>query len=131
LNLPKKKRKGLSRSQKQWEESIAAHIGKFIDKLTLTDVMNIAVFGASSYVAYTSIKDIEKAKFPMWLNALSIISPVGFIWKGLLEISSVGAQMMTEEQKIATSLMAGYAALKLPSVVVQQAPSIIAYAKGA
>lgn len=129
MSLPKKKRKGFSRSQKQWEESVAAHIGKFIDKLTLTDVMNIAVFGSASYVAYTSIKAIEKAEYPMWLNALAVISPVGFIWKGLFEISTMGARMMTEEQKIATSLMAGYAALKLPSVVVQAAPSIIALGK--
>lgn len=127
--MAKKKRKGFSRSAKEWEESIAGHLGKFIDKLTLTDIMNIAAFASTSYLSYTAIKKIEKAEFPAWLNALAFLSPVGYIWKTLLEISSTGAQMMSEEQKIATSLLAGYTALKLPSVVVQTAPTVAGLGK--
>ena len=129
--MARKAKKGFSRSKKEWEESISRHIGNFIDKLSMTDVFNLMTFGASAYLSYTTIKAIEKAEYPMWLNALSIISPVGFIWRGLLEISTIGAKAMSEEQKIATSLLAGYAVMKLPSVVVQAAPAVMAYAKGA
>lgn len=45
MSLPRKKkvpkgkpRKGFSRSQKDWEKSIAGHIGKFIDRMTVKDV---------------------------------------------------------------------------------------------
>ena len=39
----KKTAKGFKRSQKEWEESIAAHIGKFGDRITLDDLLAIAV----------------------------------------------------------------------------------------
>jgi len=117
------------RSQKEWEKSIASHIGKFIDKLTPTDLMNLAVFGASSYVAYTAIKAMEVAEYPAWFDALALVSPVAFIWQNLLKISTKGAKMLTPEQQIASAMIIGYGTLKLPSVVVQTAPSIIALGK--
>ncbi|GAH96748.1 unnamed protein product [marine sediment metagenome] len=120
----RKPRKGFTRSQKEWEETIAAHIGKFIDKLTVTDVMNVAVFCSSSYVAYTTIKHMARAEYPTWFEALKLVSPAAFIWGNLMQISSVGAELMTEEQKIASALMIGYGTLKLPSVVVSTAPAI-------
>lgn len=125
----KKKRKGFTRSKKEWEETISRHIGTFIDKLTTTDIMNIGVFASSAYLSYSALKELEKTNIPLWLTALQLTSPANFVWEGLLLLSASGARMMTEEQKIATSLLAGYAALKLPSVVVQTAPSVAALVK--
>lgn len=100
-------------------QRIYDHLGKFADRLSLTDVMNLAAFGASSYMAYTAIKGIEKAEYPLWLEAVTPMFPVAYIWKNLLQLSTTGAKMLTEEQKIAAALIAGYATLKLPGVVVQ------------
>lgn len=46
----KKPRKGFKRSRKEWEKSIAGHIGKFIDRLSAEDVTKLAMFGVSTYV---------------------------------------------------------------------------------
>jgi len=48
----RKPKKGFSRSQKAWEESIAAHIGKFIDKLTLKDVTEAGLMIGLAYAGY-------------------------------------------------------------------------------
>jgi len=50
--MAKKQRNGFNRSQKEWEESIATHIGKFIDKLTLKDVTEAALMGGLAYLSY-------------------------------------------------------------------------------
>lgn len=39
----KKRRKGVTRSQRGWEESVAGHVGRFIDRLTLDDILTISV----------------------------------------------------------------------------------------
>lgn len=121
---PKKEKKPFWKKQGPEMQRIYDHLGRFIDRLSLTDVMNLAAFGASSYMAYTAIKEIEKAEYPLWVEALAVVSPVGYIWKNLLQLSTTGAKMLTEEQKIAAAFMAGYATLKLPSVVVQGAVAL-------
>lgn len=53
--MPKKKnkpRKGFNRSQKEWEESIATHIGKIIDNLKGEDIINLAGAGISAYAGF-------------------------------------------------------------------------------
>lgn len=39
----RKPRKGFSRSKKEWEETIASHIGKAIDRFTIDDFLTIGV----------------------------------------------------------------------------------------
>jgi len=58
LNLPKKKRKGFSRSKKQWEESIARHIGKFIDNLKGEDLLNLISAGICAYAGFNAAKQL-------------------------------------------------------------------------
>jgi len=39
----KPKRKGFKRSKKEWEESITTHIGKFVDRFSLDDLITVGV----------------------------------------------------------------------------------------
>ena len=50
-----KKAKGFRRSQKQWEESTAEHIGKFIDKITINDIMKGSAFLGGAYLVHEFI----------------------------------------------------------------------------
>ena len=43
MSLGKKPRKGFTRSKKEWEESIAGHAGKIVDRLTFDDFLAIAI----------------------------------------------------------------------------------------
>lgn len=45
----KKPSKGFKRSDKEWEESIAGHIGKLVDRLSFDDLMAIIVGGWAAY----------------------------------------------------------------------------------
>jgi len=45
----KQSRKGFKRSQEEWEESIATHIGKFFDNLKLDDFITLLVGGWAGY----------------------------------------------------------------------------------
>lgn len=45
----KRPRKGFKRSQKEWEESIAGHIGKAIDNFSFDDFIAIAIGTAAAY----------------------------------------------------------------------------------
>ena len=44
--------KGFKRSEKEWEESIAGHIGKFVDKLTLDEITRVSLFLTGTVVAH-------------------------------------------------------------------------------
>lgn len=46
----KRRNKGFKRSKKEWEESIAGHMGKFVDRLSAEDIVKLAMFGTSTYV---------------------------------------------------------------------------------
>ena len=51
MNLrQRRKRKGFSRSGKEWEESIAEHIGKFIDRLSPDDIPRLASMGFCAWM---------------------------------------------------------------------------------
>jgi len=54
-SLVTKKAKGFRRSQKQWEESTAEHIGKFIDKITINDIMKGSAFLGGAYLVHEFI----------------------------------------------------------------------------
>jgi len=60
LNLPKKKkkkpRKGFTRTKKEWEESVAAHIGKIVDNLSGKDIAELALMGGLAYLGYSHLK---------------------------------------------------------------------------
>lgn len=61
MNLPRKKkkpRKGFSRSQKEWEESVARHIGKFIDNLKGEDLLNLISAGICAYAGFNAAKQL-------------------------------------------------------------------------
>jgi len=72
--LPKKKRpkakprKGFTRATKEWEESIARHIGKIIDNLKAEDILNIAGASVAAYAAFRAAQ-IAKADIPTSLGA--------------------------------------------------------------
>jgi len=65
--MAKKKRKGFSRSQKQWEESIARHIGKFIDNLTAKDIETLLTYGIAAYAGHQAASNLG-VPFPQSLG---------------------------------------------------------------
>jgi len=60
---PKNPRKGFNRSKKEWEESIATHIGKFIDKLDGNQIMTLL---SNAIVGYAGFKAVEKLSPGYW-----------------------------------------------------------------
>lgn len=53
----KKPRKGFTRSKKEWEESAAGHIGKFIDRLRPADIIDLIALLGISYYGYELTHD--------------------------------------------------------------------------
>lgn len=45
-----RKNKGLQRSQKEWEESFASHIGKFVDRLKTDDIFSLLTYGFAGWM---------------------------------------------------------------------------------
>jgi len=55
--------KGFKRSQKEWEVSIAEHVGKFFDKMTMEDIVKLAMFGSTTVV----LKELGLLRWqPLW-----------------------------------------------------------------
>ena len=50
-----RKRKSFTRSNKEWEESITGHIGKFIDKITVDEIMKGSAFLGGAYLVHEFI----------------------------------------------------------------------------
>jgi len=50
----KKPRKGFTRSSKEWEESIATHIGHLIDNLKGEDLLNLIAGAGCAYAGYNA-----------------------------------------------------------------------------
>jgi len=122
---PKKKRprsahgEGFTRTKKQWENSFSDHLGKFIDRLTFTDVLNIFAFSGGAYATY---KGIEAAAgvadvIPDWLKWVSPLSP--FLYQ--LVIPTEAAKNMNEVDKVVMALLGGYSTVKLAPIVVRAA----------
>jgi hypothetical protein len=109
---------GFRRSKKQWENSIADHLGKFVDRLTMTDVLNGIAFGAGSLATYygiTGLGAISK-EIPDWLKIISPLSP--FLYQ--LVIPTETAKNMSESDKVILALLGGYSTIKLAPIVVQE-----------
>ena len=51
-------RKGFTRSAKEWEKSIATHIGHLIDNLKGEDILNLIAAGICSYAGYVAAKKL-------------------------------------------------------------------------
>ena len=43
------RKKGFRRSKKEWEESVSLHVGKFIDKLTMDDLVKLSMFFTATW----------------------------------------------------------------------------------
>ena len=117
---PKKKKskhgKGFTRTKKQWENSFADHLGKFVDRLTFTDILNIFAFTSGAYATYWGITKAAEVSemIPDWLRYIAPLSP--FLYQ--ITIPSDVAQKMTEMDKIVLALIGGYSTVKLAPVVV-------------
>jgi len=115
--------RGFRRSPKQWENSIADHVGKFVDKITVTDALNIVAFAGGAYATYYGInKAAEISKgIPDWFKILSPLSPLAY----QLVIPTEVAKAMSETDKIVLALLGGYSTVKLIPYVVPAAESAI------
>lgn len=51
--------RGFKRTDKQWQNSICDHIGKFIDKLTVRDVIYGLSFAGAAFTAYQLLPKAE------------------------------------------------------------------------
>ena len=109
--------RGFKRTKKQWESSAATHIGKFIDRMTTSDVLNLIVFGAGAYATYKGIEAAAEVTqiIPDWLKWLSPLSP--FFYQ--IVIPTEVAAKMSETDKIVASIIGGYSMVKLAPLVVQ------------
>jgi len=109
--------RGFQRSAKQWENSIADHVGKFVDRLTFTDVLNMMAFGGGAYATYYGITKAAEVSegIPDWFKILSPLSPLAY----QLVIPTEVAANMTELDKIILALLGGYSTVKLAPIVVQ------------
>jgi len=65
LTKDKPKPKGFKRSQKEWEASIAEHVGKFFDKMTIHDILRV-LLDASLFVVGCDIAARENWNNPLW-----------------------------------------------------------------
>lgn len=94
-----KKRKGFSRSKKEWEESIATHIGKFIDRLTMKDLIELGLMGGLAYAGYKEF-GLEGALIgPVSLKLATTPGGMGLPVSqtaGLLGLVSLGLAMQTK-----------------------------------
>ena len=68
-----RKRKGFVRSQKEWEESLAEHLGKFADKLTVSELTKVAAIAAGTY----GIKRLIDNPVIWFLSPLALMLRVG------------------------------------------------------
>lgn len=118
----KKPRKGFKRSAKEWEETIAAHIRKFIDRLSVNDILNLLAFGSATYAAYMGIEAIEKVSESVDLSALLLtLSPALTPFVPYILYKKVDGKISTAE-KIIPSILAGYAVIKLGPSIIQTLP---------
>jgi len=89
----KPKRKGFKRSKKEWEESIAGHIGNFVNRLSLDDLvaLSIGIWGAlhmgDPKGFATGLIGYKLAKSPSNLGAGAGLVLLGFT--GLIGIPDV------------------------------------------
>lgn len=76
VTKPRKKRKGFTRSQKEWEESIATHLGKFIDKLTPQQLIDFLAYGIAAYYGQEAVRKqgVEDLNARVGGSAMAIIS---------------------------------------------------------
>lgn len=72
---PVRKPKGFKRSKKEWEASAAEHLGKFLDKITATEITKIAAIGAGTY----GIKQIIDNPY------VALVSPMALILRTVNE----------------------------------------------
>lgn len=56
-SLAKRHGSGFKRTQKQWESSIADHIGNFVDRITIEHLLEILGFAGLFYTYYQWEKD--------------------------------------------------------------------------
>lgn len=110
---------GFKRTSDEWQNSFADHIGKFVDRLTATDLMNMAIFGAGSYVTWRALETGEAISeaTPAWIKIFSVTSPILY---QVLAPAEVAANMTTLD-KVIVSLIGGYGMVKLVPVTVQAA----------
>lgn len=109
--------RGFSRSKKQWENSIADHVGMFIDRLTFTDVLNVIAFSGGAYATYFGIqKAAEVANvIPDWLKIISPLSP--FLYQ--IVVPTEVAKNMSELDKVVLAMLGGYSTVRLAPIVIQ------------
>lgn len=99
--------------QKSLKQSARAHIGKFIDRMTVSDVLNLLAFAAASYTSYVGVKTYEAIEPPSWLDPFlriaAPLSPLLYQFYGTRQ----AVREAPESVKIALSLLAGYSVVKL------------------
>ena len=110
---------GFTRTKKQWERSVSDHAGKFIDRMTVSDVLNLVAFGSGAYATYFGITKAAEISeiIPDWLKIISPLSP--FLYQ--IVIPTEVAKNMSEMDKIILSLIGGYSLVKLAPIVVRAA----------
>ena len=109
--------RGFKRTGKQWENSFCDHLGKFMDRLTFTDILNIVAFSAGSYATYQGIQKAAEVAdvIPDWLKIAAPLSP--FLYQ--IVIPTEVAKHMSEVDKVVLALLGGYSTVKLAPIVVK------------
>jgi hypothetical protein len=105
---------------KRWgpeSKHITDHVGRFVDRLTMSDLLNVIAFSAGAYATYFGVTKAAElsSKIPDWLKIISSLSP--FLYQ--IVIPSEVAKNMSETDKLVLALLGGYSTVKLAPVVVQ------------
>lgn len=96
----KKPRKGFNRSKNEWEETIAGHIGRAIDRIPIIDGL---IYGALAYLGATALKDPLGALWGPISLKLAISGNVVSGTAGLLGLSLIGLSYPATKEEIVIS----------------------------
>lgn len=114
-SAPTPKRKGLRRSQKEWEESFAMHAGKFIDKLTAGEIMKIVAILGGAYGI-----DMVMHWFPVWT-----VIPLPYELKGIPKGGAYTIFGQKLEPTLQTELGSAFFSLFLSYLAVEHGADLL------
>jgi len=100
----KKPNKGFTRTQREWEESIAGHIGRFLDRLTGEDLQNILITAGITYMGWKAYKSFYGVTFGLISYKLAtspniVSAAAGLLGLGLLGLGFGTTATYTEPRK--------------------------------
>ena len=106
------------KKRKKWEESAAKHIDKFIDRISLSELLQGAAILGGTYLMFTTVKELQqKEPFKFAGHVASSIETL-LLGEPLAPSPYVGISPKSNLQWLVLSFLSSY-------VVVTKAPELI------